>query len=100
MEPGIGSPTARRCVMKMKNLAINIGDTKLVSLLGQESEIELRDGEILQGVPMEITYPRATSAHLMFEAAHGEYLCLDLNEIRSVRQFRPASLIGSHFPAF
>jgi hypothetical protein len=86
--------------MQFMNWALNIGDTKLVSLLGQETEIELRDGEVLQGVPMEITYPRATSAHLLFEAAHGEYLCLDLNEIRSVRQFQPASLVGSYFPAF
>lgn len=86
--------------MQFMNWALNIGDNKLVSLLGQETEIELRDGEVLQGVPMEITYPRATSAHLLFEAAHGEYLCLDLNEISSVRQFRPAPLTGPHFPAF
>jgi hypothetical protein len=86
--------------MQMKNSVINSGDTQLIRLLGQESEIELRDGEVLHGVPMEITYPRATSAHLLFEAAHGEYLCLDLNEISSVRQFQPASLITSPFPAF
>lgn len=85
--------------MQMKETTKSNFNTKLVGLLGQESEIKLLDGEVLVGVPMEITYPRTTSAHLMFEAAHGEYLCLDLKEIGSIRQFEPASFVGSHFPA-
>ncbi len=68
----------------------NYFNSNLVRLLGQESEIKLRDGEVLVGVPMEITYPRTTKAHLMFEAAHGEYLCLDINEIGSIRECLPA----------
>lgn len=80
--------------MTMTNVTGYRFNSKLAALLGQEAEIELCDGELLHGVPMEITYPRNTAAHLMFEAAHGEYLCLDLKEISTVRECRPNSRDG------
>lgn len=81
--------------MHMMDSSFNNINNRLTALFGQESEIELLDGEVLQGVPMEITFPRAVKAHLLFEAAHGEYLCLDLNEIGSVRPFDESSFRSS-----
>jgi hypothetical protein len=86
--------------MRMMQRSTNNFNDQLAALLGQETEIKMLDGEVLQGVPMEIAYPRIKSAHLMFEAAHGEYLCLDLDDIGSIRQFNLGSRTVSHLPAF
>jgi hypothetical protein len=86
--------------MTMNHLTGYHFNRQLAAFLGQETEIELRDGEVLHGVPMEITYPQNSAAHLLFEAAHGEYLCLDLNDIGAVRKFASSSTIAAPMAAF
>jgi hypothetical protein len=56
------------------------------NLLGCETEIELRDGELLEGSPMELSFARQGSPQLAFEEIHGDYRWLDIDEIQSVRR--------------
>ncbi|MFL5328254.1 MAG: hypothetical protein ACJ8C4_05015 [Gemmataceae bacterium] len=56
------------------------------NLLGCEAKIELRDGELLEGTPMELSFARHGTPQLAFEECHGDYRWLDLDDIQTVRR--------------
>jgi len=72
--------------MRVKNLSVVYVTPTVDELLGCETEIRLKCGQILDGMPIEMSYASDDSVHVMFEASHGDYLWLDVSEIASIRR--------------
>ena len=70
--------------MSMMNQEIEM-TSAVDRLLGCETEIHLKSGEVLDGVPMEMSFASSDSPHLMFEESHGDYRWLDVEEIQMIR---------------
>jgi hypothetical protein len=72
--------------MRVKNISIIDVTPTIDGLLGYETEIRLKDGEILDGVPLEVSYAYNDSPHLIFEESHGDYVWVDVKDIASIRR--------------